>query len=73
MLALSLTFYEIFANQIERQKSDLESEGQVHVNEEKNGTCTIRLEMVDSMLTSFRRNFSYTATYTHAKGYGHTT
>ena len=47
MFALSLTIYEIFANEIKFQKCDLENEGQVlKVKKEKDGTCTIRLRMV---------------------------
>ena len=43
MFTLSLTIYQIFANQVKCQASDLENEGQGR----ENGTCAIRLEMFD--------------------------
>ena len=43
IFALSLTAYEIFANQLKFQKFEFENEGQ----EEKNRTCAVRLEMFD--------------------------
>ena len=45
MFALSITIYDIFANQIKRQKFDLENDGQGQGGE--NITYTIRLEMFE--------------------------
>ena len=63
MFALSINIYEIFANQLDCQKFELESEGQGV----ENGILVIRLEMFNSLLVNFCQNFSYLATYIYAK------
>ena len=60
MFALSLTVCDIFATQEKCQNFDLENECQVQG--EKNGTCAIRLEIVESILVIF---FRILATWEH--------
>ena len=70
MFALSLTVYEIFANQEKCQNFDLENEGHGQDIEKpyyRNSTRNIRIHTGD-----FFQNFSYVATYVYAKGYIYT-
>ena len=47
MFALSLTFYEIFANKEKCLNCGLENEGKV--KEQKNGACAIQIEIFESI------------------------
>ena len=63
VFALSLTIYEIIANQ---NAKILSLKIKVKVNMEKNATCTLWLAMLDSILVMVFQNFSYMATYIYA-------
>ena len=67
---MSVTIYDIFENQVNGQKFDLENKG--HGQKGKNETCAIRFEMFDSMLVIFFSINVYTnrktQTLRHPKG-----